>query len=141
MDFTHPKIITEEEFYEFMINKLELNNHSESYIKYIDMIYVLLDKQNSPKWCEYHHLNLSNLKKFETLIDGIKKYNSVLDIFGEIIFKLLTENNIITFDEYNRLNRCGFKIEYHVMAEPYDILSKEQFKNKLKIYINNWTIY
>ena len=142
MDFTHPRIIPEKEFYNFMVNKFELNNdHPIIYTKYIDMMYVLLDKQDSPKWCVHHHLNLANLNKFESMINTITKHNSILDTFGEIIFNMLTNEDILTYEIYNRLNCCGFKASYCDIAKPYEKISKEQFINKLKVYIHFWVIY
>ena len=62
MELIHPKIIHENEFLKFMYNIFNINPfHEEIVDKYIDIIYVLIDKQNSNKTMPHHHFNNAKL--------------------------------------------------------------------------------
>ena len=73
MELIHPEIIYENEFLKFMYDKFCINPiHEEIVDKYIDIIYVLIDKHDSIKTMPHHHFNTAKLIDLEKKINKLK---------------------------------------------------------------------
>lgn len=149
MELIHPKIIDENEFLKFMYNKFNINSlHEEIVDKYIDIIYVLIDKQNSIKTMPHHHFNKAKLIDLEKKINRLTFNDNIENMLGELIYDVLIDKDeidytidVLTEREYRRLNDVGFNVGYTTMAYPYDKIDVNNFIYSLKVYIRFWKIY
>ena len=146
-DLIHPQIISEVEFIKLMTIKLKNNqNLNENDYKFIDIIYILLDKINNSKRLEYHYLNLRSWLKIEKYIDELEPELDNNSIFCRIIYYILTDKKLENYDdcishlEFKRLNDIGFKMNYLDCLNFKGVLDYQMFEKHMKSNIVNHKI-
>lgn len=142
-DFIHPRIISELEFKEFMVDKFESKTLREHNDKFIDLIYVLLDKRDCPKTFDHHHLNLKCLINLNSFINDIIWLEDINDIYCRIIYNILTQKileeytDLISFRDYSKLKDVGFKTSINPIKE---YIAYNEFKSTMEKDIALWEI-
>ena len=142
-DFIHPRIISELEFKKFMTNKLKNKIRKEHDDKFVDIIYVLLDKRDCPKTFNHHHLNLKCLTKLNLFINNIIEIEDTNDIYCRIIYNILTQKileeytDLISIKDYSKLKDIGFKNSLDTTRE---YISYVEFMSSMENSIGSWKI-